>query len=317
MKIALTTDHAGFEAIKKLQSHLETSGHECVYYGPDSFDAYDDYPDFMFPAAQAVANGECDRAIIMGGSGQGEAIAANRIPGVRAAVFYGPESAKVPVDSEGHKSTDPYEILRLSRQHNDANVLSLSSRFLTFQQMEQALDIWLEEPFSKQTRHSRRIKKLDTYIGLSGARSEDIIAPRLQVAFLIGISLYYLVGIVAVLQTFVAPGTFVTAATWAYQVSIWALPLLYVLLGMSFVWRRYKHTLERLFFGSLLGVVGFVVYSAFLTIMTMLNAQYRWFVQDFQNPNIWNAFGFNWALMMIGVTIFTGILALMHRKRER
>jgi ribose 5-phosphate isomerase B len=161
MKIAITTDHAGFEALKDLKTYLESIGHECVGYGPTVFDAEDDYPDFMFPAARAVASGECERGVIMGGSGQGEAMAANRIKGVRAALFYGPVTAKAAVDADGTLSDDPYEIVKLSRQHNDANVLSLSGRFLTLDEMKTALKLWLETPFSGAERHARRIRKLD------------------------------------------------------------------------------------------------------------------------------------------------------------
>lgn len=160
MKIALTTDHSGYEALKQLRIFLESLGHECVDYGPTKFDAEDDYPDFMFPAAEAVASGQCDRGIIMGGSGQGEAISANRFRNVRCAVFYGPVVAKVAIDADGNMSDDPYEIIKLSRQHNDANMLSLSARFLTMEEMREAVQIWLETPFSFVERHERRIKKL-------------------------------------------------------------------------------------------------------------------------------------------------------------
>jgi ribose 5-phosphate isomerase B len=161
MKIAVTTDHAGFQALLELKAYLESLGHEVVDYGPASYNAEDDYPDFMFPAANAVANGECERGIILGGSGQGEAMAANRVKGVRCALFYGPVVAKVPVDAEGNMSDDPYEIIKLSRQHNDSNVLSLSGRFLTVEEMKTAVEIWLETSFSGIERHSRRIHKLD------------------------------------------------------------------------------------------------------------------------------------------------------------
>ena len=161
MKLALTTDHAGFDASKALKGWLESEGHEVVDFGPKEFDSEDDYPDFMFPAAQAVASGDCEKGIILGGSGQGEAMAANRVKGVRAAVFYGPVAAKGAVDAEGNTSEDPYEIVKLSRQHNDANVLSLSARFLSEDEMKQAIQIWLAEPFSGADRHSRRITKLD------------------------------------------------------------------------------------------------------------------------------------------------------------
>lgn len=164
MKIAVTTDHTGlayegvFDALKEF---VGTLGHECVDFGPKTLDMDDDYPDFMFPAARAVAAGECEMGIIMGGSGQGEAMAANRVKGVRCTLFYGPAIAKQPIDAEGNMSTDPYEILRLSRQHNHANMLSLSARFLTLDEMKQAVQVWLETPYSGAERHARRVQKLD------------------------------------------------------------------------------------------------------------------------------------------------------------
>lgn len=161
MKIAVTTDHAGFEALKELKSFLQAAGHEVVDFGPRQLDPADDYPDFMFPAAHAVARGECEVGIILGGSGQGEAMAANRVRGVRCALFYGPAVAKDAVDVEGQTSDDPYEILKLSRQHNHANVLSLSSRFLTLEEMKQAITTWLTTPYSEAERHIRRVRKLD------------------------------------------------------------------------------------------------------------------------------------------------------------
>jgi ribose 5-phosphate isomerase B len=161
MKIAVTADHAGFEALQNLKSYIEDLGYEVTDFGPKSLDMDDDYPDYIFPAARAIASGDCEKGIIIGGSGQGEAMAANRVKDVRAAVFYGPVSAKVAVDAEGHTSGDPYEIIRLSRQHNDANVLSLSGRFLTLEEMKTAVKIWLETPFTGLERHSRRINKLD------------------------------------------------------------------------------------------------------------------------------------------------------------
>lgn len=161
MKIAVSTDHAGFEALKQLVQFLNSLGHEVVDFGPTELDPEDDYPDFMFPAAQAVASGECEKGIILGGSGNGEAMAANRVKGVRCALFYGPVLAKQAVDAEGHTSNDPYEIVKLSRQHNDANMLSLSGRFLSVEEMQQAIQTWLETPFTGLERHTRRIQKLD------------------------------------------------------------------------------------------------------------------------------------------------------------
>lgn len=161
MRVAITTDHAGFEALKELKLFLESMGHDCVDFGPESLDMDDDYPDFMLPAARAVADGDCECGIVMGGSGQGEAMAMNRIKGVRCALFYSPAIAKVAIDAEGHVSNDPYEIIKLARQHNDANVLSLSGRFLTLDQMKVAIEVWFGTPFSGAERHTRRIRKLD------------------------------------------------------------------------------------------------------------------------------------------------------------
>lgn len=161
MKIAITTDHTGVEAVKELKAYLSSLGHEPVDFGPQTFDVNDDYPDFMFPAAQAVANGECEVGVILGGSGQGEAMAANRVKGARCTLFYGPAVAKQAIDAEGNTSEDPYEILRLSRQHNHANVLSLSARFLSMDEMKQAVQVWLSTPYSDEERHARRVAKLD------------------------------------------------------------------------------------------------------------------------------------------------------------
>lgn len=164
MKIAVTTDHTGLAyggAFEELKDFVKALGHEPVDFGPQELNVDDDYPDYMFPAAKAVANGECEAGVIMGGSGQGEAMAANRYKGVRCAVFYGPVVAKVEVDAEGNTSDDPYEIIKLSREHNNANMLSLASRFLTLGEMKQAVKIWLQTSFSDLDRHSRRVKKLD------------------------------------------------------------------------------------------------------------------------------------------------------------
>lgn len=161
MKLALSTDHAGFTQLQKLNSYLQSQGHECHNYGPASFDPDDDYPDFIKPAAQAVANGECQMGIIMGGSGQGEAMAANRIKGVRCAVYYGPAVASGIIDAQGHQNQDPYEILRLSREHNDANMLSIASRFVSDTEIEKVASLWLSIVYPAVANHARRIQKLD------------------------------------------------------------------------------------------------------------------------------------------------------------
>jgi ribose 5-phosphate isomerase B len=161
MNIALATDHAGFEQLRELKEYLEDLGHECRDFGPAALNPDDDYPDFIRPAAQAVAARDCEMGIILGGSGQGEAMAANRLNGIRCAVFYGPAVAKGIVDVSGRVSHDPYEVIKLSREHNDANMLSLAARFVSLEEMKQAIKLWLETPFSEEARHKRRIKKLD------------------------------------------------------------------------------------------------------------------------------------------------------------
>ncbi len=161
MNIALSTDHAGFQASKSLKAYLESLGHICHNFGPANLDNQDDYPDYIFPAAEAVSRGECEIGIIYGGSGQGEAMVANRVVGVRCAVYYGPADAKGAIDADGTPAADDLEILRLSREHNDANMLSLGARFLDWDQIQTAVDVWITTEFSGEDRHVRRIKKID------------------------------------------------------------------------------------------------------------------------------------------------------------
>ena len=114
MKIHLATDHAGFDLKNSIREYLINQGYDVKDHGAYEYDALDDYPDFIIPCAKAVSKDLNSRGIIFGGSGQGEAMAANRIKGVRAAVFY----------------NGPDEIIRLSRQHNNANILSIGARFM-------------------------------------------------------------------------------------------------------------------------------------------------------------------------------------------
>lgn len=144
MKIHLASDHAGFEIKSELNTFLQERGYEVVDHGAYTYDEVDDYPDLVRKAALNATSLD-DRAIILGGSGQGEAIVANRIKGVRATVYYG----------------GPIEIIKLSREHNDANVLSLGARFLDSQTAKEAVTTWLETPFSGEERHLRRINKID------------------------------------------------------------------------------------------------------------------------------------------------------------
>ena len=145
MRIYIGSDHAGFELKQKLIPFVQSLGHEVVDKGAFASDEHDDYPDFIVPVAEEVVKNPFSRGIILGGSGQGEAIAANRVKGARAAVFYG----------------GPLDIVELSREHNDANILSLGARFITEGEAETAIQLWLETEFSGDERHIRRIKKID------------------------------------------------------------------------------------------------------------------------------------------------------------
>ena len=144
MKIHLATDHAGLELKEKVRLYLSDLNYEVIDHGAYEYDALDDYPDFIFPCANAVSNDLESKGIILGGSGQGEAMAANRVKGVRAAVFY----------------NGPEEIIKLSRQHNNANILSLGARFMSEEEMYKIIEVWLSTDF-ESGRHQRRIEKLD------------------------------------------------------------------------------------------------------------------------------------------------------------
>ena len=145
MKIYIGCDHAGFEIKGILVPYLRVLGHEVEDFGAHTVDPLDDYPDFIRPVAEAVAKDSSARGIILGGSGQGEAMCANRVKGARAAVYYG----------------GPFDIAVLSREHNDANILSLGARFIDEDEAREVVRVWLEPAFSGDERHARRIKKLD------------------------------------------------------------------------------------------------------------------------------------------------------------
>lgn len=141
MKIALGSDHAGFEYKEAIKRRLTEQSHEVLDFGTFSHERAD-YPDFIRPAAQAVARGDCERGIVLGGSGNGEAIAANKVRGIRCGLAWNEESA------------------RLSRQHNDANVLSLGQRMMTEDLALRIVELWLATPF-EGGRHLERIRKLE------------------------------------------------------------------------------------------------------------------------------------------------------------
>ncbi len=161
MTIHLGTDHGGFEVKEEVKSWLMQLGHTVVDHGADTFDKNDDYVDFIFPAARAVAEDVQSVGVIFGGSGQGEAMAANRVKGVRAAVYYGPALPVMAVDASGRESEDPYEILKLTREHNHSNVLSIGVRFVELPEVKKAINTWLGVSYSLEERHERRIRALD------------------------------------------------------------------------------------------------------------------------------------------------------------
>jgi len=155
--VYFATDHAGLEFKNSLLSYVRDElGYTVVDCGPSVYDADDDYPDFISVAAKNISNNPKDRAIILGGSGQGEAIVANRFSHVRAAVFYG-EPQTPQVDTSGQTLS----MIISSREHNDANVLSLGARFLTLDVAKDAVAQWLGGAFSGEERHVRRIKKIE------------------------------------------------------------------------------------------------------------------------------------------------------------
>jgi ribose 5-phosphate isomerase B len=154
MKIFIGSDHAGFELKQKLIPFLSSLGYEVEDKGAFVLDPLDDYPDFIVPVALQVARDpENVRGIILGGSGQGEAMCANRFHGVRAVVFNGQYQPK-----DGREV--PNEI-KISREHNNSNILSLGARFLNEQEAKDAVKLWLDTPFSNEPRHIHRIKMID------------------------------------------------------------------------------------------------------------------------------------------------------------
>jgi ribose 5-phosphate isomerase B len=141
MRIALASDHAGFEYKTRIAALLRELGHEVRDFGTDSVESVD-YPRFIRPAAEAVARGETDRGIVLGGSGNGEAIVANKVRGVRCALCWNTESA------------------RLSREHNDANMLSLGQRLTSLETALEIVRVWLVTQF-EGGRHARRVAQIE------------------------------------------------------------------------------------------------------------------------------------------------------------
>jgi ribose 5-phosphate isomerase B len=147
MKIYIGSDHAGFQMKESLISFLLSQNFEVFDCGPKEYVHDDDYPDHISKVAEEVSKDPSAKGIVIGYSGQGEAMVANRFSKIRCAVFYG-----------GSK-----HVLTLSREHNDANILSLGSNFLTTQEANEATLLWLKTEFSGEERHVRRIKKIEDY----------------------------------------------------------------------------------------------------------------------------------------------------------
>ena len=151
MRVHIGSDHAGFELKKYLITALTEDGHEIVDHGPFTYDAEDDYPVFCIPTAEAAVADPGSLGIVIGGSGNGEQIAANKVVGARAALAYNLDTA------------------RLGRQHNDANVIGVGARMHTEEEALEMVRLFLATPFSGDPRHARRIELLTDYEGTRSA----------------------------------------------------------------------------------------------------------------------------------------------------
>ena len=145
MRIHIGSDHAGLEFKNELITHLVMNGHDVTDHGPYEYDALDDYPDFCIPCAEAVAKDSTSVGIVLGGSGNGEQISANKVKGIRAALVWSLETAK------------------LAREHNNANVISVGQRQHTAQEVKDFIDQFLATKFPGDERHVRRIQKISNY----------------------------------------------------------------------------------------------------------------------------------------------------------
>lgn len=143
-KIHIASDHAGFAMKNFLKEKLLDMGYEVVDHGAHTYDVTDDYPDFIAPCAESVAKDENSLGIILGGSGEGEQIVANKFTNIRAAQYYGGN----------------IEIVKLAKEHNNANILSLGARFLNNIEALEAVKVFIQTPFTKEPRHQRRIQKI-------------------------------------------------------------------------------------------------------------------------------------------------------------
>jgi ribose 5-phosphate isomerase B len=145
MRLHIGSDHAGLELKNELLAHLVNNGHDVTDHGPYEYDALDDYPDFCIPAAQAVAKDPTSLGVVIGGSGNGEQISANKVKGIRAVLAWSIETAK------------------LGKEHNNANVVSIGGRMHSIDQCKEIIDAFIATPFSNDERHIRRINKMSKF----------------------------------------------------------------------------------------------------------------------------------------------------------
>ena len=157
MKIYFGSDHSGFKLKHELLEYVKTLEHEVYDKGPFAYNEGDDFPDFIIPVAQEVSrSSDTVKGIIIGASGEGEVMCANRFKGVRAALYYGPASRKQ-TDASGKE----LDIIASTREHNNANILSLGARFITEEEAKATVKLFLETPFSNDERHVRRLAKIE------------------------------------------------------------------------------------------------------------------------------------------------------------
>ena len=149
MKIHIGSDHAGLELKSALVQYLESQAHTVTDHGPHEYDALDDYPDFCIPAAIATVKDAGSLGIVLGGSGNGEQIAANKVKGVRAALAWSVETAK------------------LAKEHNNANVVGIGGRMHSIDECKAIIDAFIKTPFTNDERHIRRINKISTFENIS------------------------------------------------------------------------------------------------------------------------------------------------------
>ena len=145
MRLHIGSDHAGLELKNELLAHLVNNGHDVTDHGPYEYDALDDYPDFCIPAAQAVSKDPASLGVVIGGSGNGEQVSANKVKGIRAVLAWSIETAK------------------LGKEHNNANVVSVGGRMHSIDECKAIIDAFIATPFSNDERHIRRIDKISKF----------------------------------------------------------------------------------------------------------------------------------------------------------